>query len=154
MASDPIKKGEEEAAAGDEVGGEDGNASAGGTTSAGGQVEDSPGHVAVDIAKGNPDRELKGQQHEDGPGKAKPGLTDGQASDLEALLALSQALTGLDKLGGWSDLETHRDVSKCQGIEVDEESGRVTGLALRFKGLSGGHVQCKGHDSCLLQHCA
>jgi hypothetical protein len=78
-------------------------------------------------------------------------LIDGQASDLEALLALRQALTGLDKLGGWSDLRTHRDVSKCEGIEVDEDSGRVTGLDLHYKGLSGGHVQCKGHD-CLLQH--
>jgi hypothetical protein len=81
------------------------------------------------------------------------GWTDGQASDLEALLALRQALTGLDKLKGWSDLETHRDVRKCDGITVDKESGRVTGLVLDGNDeLSGGHVQCKGHDSCLLQH--
>jgi hypothetical protein len=142
LASDPIDKGAEELADEDE-----GKASAEDTTSAGGQVEDSPGHVAVDIAEGNPDRELKGQQqHEDGPGKDKPGLTDGQASDLEALLALSQALTGLDKLDGWSDLKTHRDVSRCKGITVDK-SGRVTGLVFQNKGLSGGHVQCKGHET-------
>jgi hypothetical protein len=73
----------------------------------------------------------------------------GRASDLEALLALSQALTGLDKLDGWSDLETHRDVRKCDGITVDKESGRVTRLVLYDKGLSGEHAHAK---LLLLQH--
>ena len=134
LASDPVEKGEEEtAAAEDEVGGKEGKASAAeDTTSAEAEAE-----AEADLG-----------QHEDGPGKDKPGLTDGQASDLEALLALSQALTGLDKLEGWSDLETHRDVSRCEGIEVDKESGRVTELDLHYMGLSGGHVQCKGHASC------
>jgi hypothetical protein len=137
------------------VGGQKGKGGVRETTSAGGQVEDSPGHVAVDVAEGSPDRVLKGQQqHEDGPGKDKPGLTDGKASDLEALLALRQALTGLDKLDGWADLETHRDVTKCEGIKVDEESGRVTWLVLDnkfelFKGdRNKGDDECCGSPAC------
>jgi hypothetical protein len=138
LAPDPVEKGEEKtAAAEDEVGGKEGKACAADTASAEAEAE---AKAKADLG-----------QHEDGPGKDKPGLTDDQASDLEALLALSQALTGLDKLDGWSDLETHRDVSKCQGITVDKESGRVTWLSLVQWGLSGGLVQCKGHD-CLLQH--
>ena len=60
----------------------------------------------------------------------------GGASDIDALLALRNALTGLDKLPGWSDLDTHRDPSKCKGIEVNG-GGRVTKLDICDSGLSG-----------------
>ena len=55
---------------------------------------------------------------------------------LKILLALLSALVGLDKLGGWADLETHRDPSMCEGVEVNAE-GQITELFIEEKGLSG-----------------
>ena len=46
--------------------------------------------------------------------------------DVDILIVLRNALTGLDKKIGWVDLETHRDPSKCKGVTV--EGGRVTKL--------------------------
>ena len=69
------------------------------------------------------------------------GRLRGGASDIDALLALRNALTGLDKLDGWADLETHRDPSKCKGVKV--EGGRVTRLDVCDSGLSGEYsVNC------------
>ena len=69
------------------------------------------------------------------------GRLRGGASDIDALLALRNALTGLDKLNGWADLATHRDPSKCQGVQV--EGGRVTRLDVCRMGLSGEYsVNC------------
>ena len=56
------------------------------------------------------------------------------ADDVTALLALRDALVGLDKLHGWSGLETHRDPFKCEGVSVGF-FGRVTKLFI--KPLSG-----------------
>ena len=61
----------------------------------------------------------------------------GGASDIDALLALRNALTGLDKLPGWSDLHTHRNPGKCQGIGVSWWGRRVTKLDICGSGLSG-----------------
>jgi hypothetical protein len=63
------------------------------------------------------------------------GRLRGGASDIDALLALRNSLTGLDKLNGWADLETHRDLSKCKGVQVQGE--RVTHLDICGTGLSG-----------------
>jgi hypothetical protein len=60
----------------------------------------------------------------------------GGASDIDALLALRRALTGLDKLPGWSDLDTHRDPGKCKGVVINA-GGRVTKLDICKSGLSG-----------------
>lgn len=69
------------------------------------------------------------------------GRLRGGASDIDALLALRNALTGLDKLNGWADLPTHRDPSKCRGIQV--EGGRVTRLDVCDSRLSGEYsVNC------------
>jgi hypothetical protein len=58
------------------------------------------------------------------------------ADDVTALLALRDALVGLDKLRGWSGLETHRDPNKCEGVTVGT-GGRVTKLDIGSKRLSG-----------------
>jgi hypothetical protein len=66
--------------------------------------------------------------------------------DIDVLLALRNALTGRDwlgnpktglvTLGGWADLETHRDPSKCEGIQANKV-GQVTKVDISSKGLSG-----------------
>ena len=66
---------------------------------------------------------------------ADGGRLRGGASDVDALLAIRDAITGLEKLRGWSDLSTHRDPRKCEGVTV--KGGRVTKLNLHLKGLSG-----------------
>jgi hypothetical protein len=63
------------------------------------------------------------------------GRLRGGAEDVDALLAIYGALTGLKELKGWSDLSTHRDASECEGVTVS--GGRVTELKLNNRGLSG-----------------
>ena len=63
------------------------------------------------------------------------GRLRGGASDVDALLAICGAIPGLKELDGWSDLSTHRDPSKCEGVMI--EGGRVTTLKLWSRGLSG-----------------
>ena len=66
---------------------------------------------------------------------ADGGRLRGGASDVDALLAIYGAIPGLEEFDGWSDLSTHRDPSKCEGVTV--EGGRVTKLELGGRGLSG-----------------
>jgi hypothetical protein len=56
--------------------------------------------------------------------------------EVAILLKLCSEVTGLGKLSGWADLETHRDPSKCAGIKVNAE-GQITVLDIYQKGLSG-----------------
>ena len=65
--------------------------------------------------------------------KKKPNFSPG---DLGALLALLRTVGGLAQLPGWKDLETHRDLGRCEGITIDE-GGRVTRVGLRSKRLPG-----------------
>ena len=59
----------------------------------------------------------------------------GGASDVDALLAMLGTVKGLEKLDGWKDLASHRDVKKCKAITV--EGGRVTKINIDGKSLSG-----------------
>jgi hypothetical protein len=69
------------------------------------------------------------------------GRLRGGASDIDALLALRNALTGPDKLNGGADLPTPRDPSKCKGVQV--EGGRVARLDVCDSRLSGEYsVNC------------
>ena len=66
------------------------------------------------------------------------GLASQPASpDVQALLAVMAVFESLAKLEGWCDLEEHKDATKCKGVTVDEESGRVVGLALCGCELAG-----------------
>ena len=56
------------------------------------------------------------------------------ASDVEALIVLRDALN--IQLLGWSELETDKDASECEGVRVGAK-GRVAGLDLGKNGLSG-----------------
>jgi hypothetical protein len=82
------------------------------------------------------DKDEKGKDEDEGE-KGGKGGADGGGPDLGALLALRRTVAGLALLPGWKDLETHRDLSKCEGITITTKGGRVTRVELRNKRLSG-----------------